>query len=99
MYKKQIWVGIDFNILKRSLQDRVNNTRQYNTTELNTNSWLPEFYTVQEVAEIMKMGNNKIYKLFKTDGFPAIKIGHDYRVEKSRFNKWINDYAGREYKI
>ena len=55
------------------------------------------FYTVDDISEIMKFGKHKTYKLFNSSGFPAIRIGHDLRVEKSRFEKWINDYAGRDY--
>lgn len=55
------------------------------------------FYTVNDVSDIMKFSKHKTYQLFNSSGFPAMKIGHDFRVEKSRFEKWVNDYMGREF--
>ena len=55
------------------------------------------FYTVDDVSDMMKFSKHKTYQLFNSSGFPAMRIGHDLRVEKSRFEKWANEYAGREY--
>ena len=55
------------------------------------------FYTVDDVSDMMKFSKHKTYQLFNSSGFPAIRIGHDLRVEKSRFEKWATEYAGREY--
>ncbi len=34
---------------------------------------------------------NKIYKIIKTDGFPKIRIGKNYYINKELFTKWLNE--------
>ncbi len=56
-----------------------------------------EFMTVKDIAAALRIGNTSAYKLVKSAGFPAIKIQHNYRISRSQFIKWCENYAGREY--
>lgn len=47
-----------------------------------------EFYTVQEIQKILKIGKNQAYDLVKQEGFPKIKIGTGYRIPKTEFDEW-----------
>ena len=47
-----------------------------------------QFYTPKDIMDIMGIGHNKAYALFKSKSFPAIKFGHNYIVKKDEFEKW-----------
>lgn len=49
------------------------------------------FYTEKQVSDMLQLGKKKTHALFQTEGFPAIKIGRDYRVEVEAFKKWAAD--------
>ena len=49
------------------------------------------FYTEKDIQEILQLGKKKTHALFQTEGFPAIKIGRDYRIEIEAFKKWVAD--------
>lgn len=57
----------------------------------------PEIYTPDDIMAILHIGRSSVYKLFSSDGFPSIKMGGILRVEKSKFEKWLNTYSGRTY--
>lgn len=50
-----------------------------------------------DIKEIMGIGRDKAYALIKSKGFPALKIGNTYFVTVENFQKWLNDYTGKEY--
>ena len=70
-------------------------------TNLNTTvpTGAPELYTVEDVMAIMRIGRSSVYKLFRSEGFPSIKMGGILRIEKSRFEKWLSTYSGRSYTL
>lgn len=47
--------------------------------------------------QILHLGRTQVYKLFKSETFPAIKIGGSLRVDVKRFENWCDKYAGRKY--
>lgn len=55
------------------------------------------FYTPEDIMTIMQISRTSVYKLFNSDGFPAIKIGGIYRVEKAQFDTWVKQYTGKEF--
>ncbi len=57
----------------------------------------PEIYTPDDIMAILHIGRSSVYKLFSSEGFPSIKMGGILRVEKSKFEKWLNTYSGRTY--
>ena len=59
------------------------------------------FLTIDDVQTILKLSPKQTRALMKTEGFPSIKIGSEYRVEEQAFNNWISntksiklDYTG-----
>ncbi len=63
------------------------------------NTSYPQFYTVQDIMNILHIGKTKAYQLFASSGFPATTIGREKRIEKTAFEKWYKDYEGRRYVI
>lgn len=49
-----------------------------------------EFLTVEEVAKILKMHTNTVYKMCREGGLPAVKIGKEWRIEASRFAQFLS---------
>ena len=56
-------------------------------------------YLPKDICKIIGIGRDKAYALFKSKGFPSTKIGSMYFVLPEQFEKWLNDYAGKEYKL
>ena len=54
-------------------------------------------YTVNDIANVLKISRSKAYNLVNSNGFPAIKIGTTIRVPKEEFEKWINKFTGRTF--
>ena len=50
-------------------------------------------YTVQEVKEILGIGNNQAYELCHTGIFPVITIGSRILVPIKTFEEWL--YSGK----
>lgn len=46
--------------------------------------------TLTDIATILKIGRAKAYELPKVTGFPAIKIGRQYRVLYSDLMQWLD---------
>ncbi|MSR78665.1 MAG: DNA-binding protein [Candidatus Taylorbacteria bacterium] len=49
-----------------------------------------EFYTARELADKLQMNIMTIYRYIKARKLKAHKIGKEYRVEKSEFDKFLN---------
>ena len=62
-------------------------TKQYST----------DFYTPQDVMNILHLCKTQVYKLFNSSTFPAMKIGGSLRVDVKRFENWCDKYAGRTF--
>ena len=45
--------------------------------------------TSEDVAEILKLSRNTVYKLLKKKEIPAVKIQHQYRILESALYEWI----------
>ena len=45
--------------------------------------------TTEEVKDLLKLNNRQAKALMRTDGFPSIKIGREYRVEEQALLDWI----------
>jgi len=54
------------------------------TTKLGT-----QMMTSKEVANYLDVSRNKAYQLFKSEGFPAIKIGKLWRVDPNLLSNWL----------
>ncbi len=52
-----------------------------------------QVYTVSEVAEILSVSSNTVYKLVKQNVFSSRKIGRDIRILKNSFDTWLEKSA------
>ena len=48
-----------------------------------------KFLTTEDIQEILQLNNRQARALMRTEGFPSIKIGREYRVEEDSFTNWI----------
>lgn len=60
---------------------------------------MDRFLTVKDIGDILHIGKSKAYKLCALDGFPSIKIGSQYRIKESDFDRWIDRNINNEIKI
>ena len=49
-----------------------------------------EFYTAQELADKLRVNIMTIYRYIKAKKLKAYKIGKEFRIEKSEFNRFLN---------
>ena len=52
---------------------------------------MQEFYTVENIKNMLTIGLNKAYNLVKSNGFPSIKIGNKYIVPKDEFENALTE--------
>lgn len=48
-----------------------------------------EFFTVKEVAELLKCSTKSIYRMINNDGLPAVSIRNITRIPKSHLNAFL----------
>lgn len=48
-----------------------------------------QMMTVKDVKEFLGIGNNTVYKLFKSKDFPSIIIGRIHLIRKQSFLDWL----------
>lgn len=60
---------------------------------------IEEYLTVEEIAEILKIGKKKAYKLVGQADFPKIKLGKAYRIPKKKFNEFMEHLLYTDYDI
>lgn len=49
------------------------------------------FYTTKELAEALHCSIPTARQLFHRADFPALKVGKNFRVEKTAFEKWCSE--------
>jgi excisionase family DNA binding protein len=49
-----------------------------------------EFYSAQELADRLRVNVMTIYRYIKAKKLKAYKIGKDFRIGKTEFNKFLN---------
>ena len=49
-----------------------------------------EFYKAEELAEVLQVNIMTIYRYIKAKRIKAYKIGREYRIDKSEFNRFLN---------
>lgn len=55
-----------------------------------------EFYTKDEVRDILGIGRDKANSLFKSRSFPSVNIGNTKIILKKNFEDWLEKNSGRE---
>ncbi len=54
------------------------------------NKQIKEFYTAQELADVLDFNIMTIYRYIKSGKLKAYKIGKEFRIEKEEFNNFLN---------
>jgi len=55
---------------------------------------MAEFYTVEELAEYLRLTKRTIYRLLKGGNIPAVKVGHKWRFNKELIDEWLKPPKG-----
>lgn len=50
---------------------------------------MEELYTVNEIAEILKLGISTVRDMAESSSLPMFKIGRAWRIRKSVFEAWL----------
>lgn len=69
-------------------------------TNSNKNTIYPQSDKIlkpKQVEFLLDCKRDKVYQLFRTKGFPSIKIGRNYYVLESEFYNWLKMYSGKEF--
>lgn len=45
--------------------------------------------TTEDLEKTLKINNRRAKALMRTEGFPSIRIGMDYRVEEEALMEWL----------
>ena len=56
-----------------------------------------KFYTIKEVAELLKVSDGGVRKWLKTGKLKGIKLGRIWRIKKSDLEEFINEKGGHDY--
>lgn len=56
---------------------------------------MQDYYTPDEVKDILKIGRNKVYQLIHQPGFPVLKIGSHYRIPTDKFEIYMQHQIGK----
>jgi len=52
------------------------------------------FYTIKEVAELLKVSDGGVRKWLKTGKLKGIKLGRIWRIKKSDLEEFVNERRG-----
>ena len=47
------------------------------------------FYTVEEVADLVKLSRGRVYEAIRLNLLPAVHIGRQVRIEEQSFQAWV----------
>ena len=55
---------------------------------------LPMFLNAEDISEALGIAISTTYELVKQKGFPSLKIGRRYVVERENFIEWVQKNSG-----
>ena len=55
----------------------------------------PDFYLVEELADKLRVNKMTIYRWIKAGKLRATKIGKEYRISKTEFERLVNETSGK----
>ncbi len=55
----------------------------------------PEFMTLEEVAEYLRISINTLYKMVQQKRIPALKVGRLWRFRKDEIDAWMRECANQ----
>ncbi len=50
-----------------------------------------KWLTIEELAEYLKMGRTKLYRMAQDGEIPASKVGNQWRFDRERIDAWMNE--------
>ncbi len=53
-------------------------------------STIPELLTAKELERLFKLSTPRVYELIHSKGFPTVRIGKHYRVDKQKLLEMID---------
>lgn len=59
--------------------------------ELIEKEQIPMIMTALDVAKVLRISRNGAYEVMNSMGFPVIKIGKQYRVQREKFLRWLDE--------
>ncbi|MDD5017254.1 MAG: helix-turn-helix domain-containing protein [Eubacteriales bacterium] len=59
----------------------------------------PILLSAKAVSEMINLGLNKTYELFRSENFPALQIGKQYFVEKETFADWLKEASKNRIRV
>ena len=54
---------------------------------------LPLVLTPMDIAAVLGISRNTAYEVIHSKGFPAFRVGKQYRVSRKRFLTWLEGQA------
>ena len=55
---------------------------------------LPMFLNAEDISEALGIAISTTYELMKQKGFPSLKIGRRFVVERENFIEWVQKNSG-----
>jgi len=55
-----------------------------------------QYYTIEEVAKILKVAYLTVYRWIQSGKLVAFKAGKQYRVKKADLDRFITSYKGKK---
>lgn len=56
---------------------------------MNTSNQPLNFYTVDEVAEMVRLTRARVYEAIRQQLLPCVRIGRQVRIEEQGFREWV----------
>ncbi len=50
-----------------------------------------KFYTVAEVAHVLRVSNMTVYRLVNSGQLPAVRVGKSYRLREEDVNRYLSE--------
>lgn len=50
-----------------------------------------KFYTVAEVARVLRVSNMTVYRLISSGQLPAVRVGKSYRLREEDVNRYLSE--------
>lgn len=57
-----------------------------------------KMFTIQELADLLRVNKITIYRMAKKGAIPALKVGRQWRFEKKLIQRWLQSQQG-QFKI
>ena len=58
----------------------------------------PVIWTVDDVAEYLRMSRSKVYRLVREQSIPGVRIGKAWRFRKDLLDAWLSERAEQSMK-